>query len=103
MSTTSRAYPVHQLQDRTVDDHYTVTAGVAASAVAFTNQSKALLIVNEGANPARVRLDGRTATTTIGVLINAGASYSIEHFRTESISVIRTGAVDTTLRIQVIY
>ena len=102
MSTTKRAYPIAELPDRNIDDHYEGTAGATATSIAISPQSKGLYIANESANPARVRLDGRTATATAGILIAANTAIFFEHFRTESISIIRTAGADATIRVAVL-
>lgn len=91
------------IKRRTQSEYYTGTAATAASTITFNQQSKAILVVNEGANPCRIHTTGGTPTSTVGVLLAAGASYSNQDLQTESIGIIRTGAVDTTVRVEVIY
>ncbi|MEK6650391.1 MAG: hypothetical protein AABY75_05405 [Bacteroidota bacterium] len=102
-TTTGWKWPVGEYHHRNTCEYYSLTAGAAATTVAITTQCKGILVVNEGANPARIRVDGGTPTSTVGVLLAAGASYSNENFSTELVSAIRTGGSDTTLRIETSY
>ena len=102
-TTTYGTQDMQAFRRRTQSEYYTGTAGATATQITFNQQSKAILVVNEGADPCRIHSTGGTPTATVGVLLNAGASYSNQDIQTESIGIIRTTAVSTTVRVEVIF
>lgn len=93
-------YPLSSLPLRTDQEFKTLSAGSTASSTTLNFVSKSLMVTNEGAFPCRVTFDGTVPTATVGTLLNAGATYSNQNFVTKIVSVIRTGASDTIVRVE---
>ena len=78
-----------------------VNATTTAATLTFGGVSKTVLVQNEGSQPARLSVDGSTASTAHGVLIGGGGSYSDPNWCTETLSYIRAGSADVSLTFQV--